>query len=253
MELWTPEHIRTLLPSLGVMLLVAVALRILLINKPLKIRLIPFQVLACIIVALEIGKQGLSLAQGYDLYYLPFHFCSLFIFVLPAMSFYKGKHTQTVYAITAGVSAAMFLLMLIYPNLIYGANNILAYTDEYISFHTVTFHNIVMMEFLLILLLELHTPANCELRALTFFTIGFCVVAATMAQLLKTNYANFYSCNIPVLEAVKNTMVGVLGAFWTQVLYVLIVATLHVLFVMMSYGLYRLARKAIRHKAPLAL
>ena len=77
MELWSQTHLRTLLPAIIGMLLLSALLRILLRNKPLKIRMIPFQALAVLLVLLEIGKQVLSLSRGYDLYHLPFHFCSM--------------------------------------------------------------------------------------------------------------------------------------------------------------------------------
>ena len=244
MELWTPEHTKTLLPALAGMVVLCVVLRLLLGKKSLKIRMIPFQIFAAIIVLLEIGKQAVSLSRGYDLYHLPFHFCSLFIFMLPLMAFYNGKHKQAVSCITTAVSAAMFLLMLIYPNLIYSAGNIQAFFDEYMSFHTVAFHNIVMLEFLLILVLDLHTPApKKELRNCVVFTVGFCAVSASMAQILKTNYANYYSCNIPVLENVRVNMQSVLGYVLTQILYILIVSALNILFVMLAYGFYRLVRR----------
>lgn len=243
MELWSAEHIRTLLPSLGVMFLIAGVLRLALGKKSLSIRMIPFKILACIIVLLEIGKQVLSIQRGYDLYHLPFHFCSLFLFTLPAMAFYKGKHQKAVGAITSAVCGSLFLLMLIYPALIYSGDNIKEFFTNYFSFHTVAFHNIVMLAFLLIVALDLHTPApKGETKAALFFTIGFCVISATMAQLLHTNYANYYSCNIAPLEAVRVSLQGTLGYGLTQVLYILIVSALNVVFVQLSYWTYRLLR-----------
>lgn len=244
MELWTLEHTKTLLPALVVMVLLALVLRITIGNKPLKIRMIPLQVLACILVALEIGKQVLSLQEGYDLYHLPFHFCSLFIFALPVMAFYRGTHQQTVFGVISALCAALTLLMLIYPNLIYSAANIGEFFTNFFSFHTVAFHNVVILFFVLIIALEVHTPApKGEPKAAMLVTVGFCVVSATMAQLLKTNYANYYSCNIPPLEAVRISLQGVLGYGFTQLLYVLIVSLLNILFVQGSYWVYRFLRK----------
>lgn len=249
MELWTMEHKMQLIPSLIAMVVICVLLRIFLGKKDRKIRMIPFQILACVIVLLEIGKQAVSLAKGYDLYHLPFHFCSLFIFMLPIMAFYKGKHRQAVTAVTTAICAALFLLMLIYPSLIYGAWNIKDYFKGYMDFHTVTFHNVVMLEFLLILVLDLHTPApKGEVKACIWFTVGFCVVSATMAQLLKTNYANYYSCNIPPLEAVRVSLQGIIGAIPTQILYILIVSALNVVFVYGAYWFYRLAKRLLTKK-----
>ena len=120
MELWTPEHIRTLIPAVLIMLLVAVGLRLWLGKKPLSARMIPLQICSVLLLLLEVGKQALSLRRGYDLYHLPFHYCSLFLFALPAMAFYRGKHRQTVNAVATALCMAMFLLLMIYPNLIYG-------------------------------------------------------------------------------------------------------------------------------------
>lgn len=244
MTLWTMAHAKTLLPALAAMLVTAAVLQILIGNKPLKTRMIPFQLLSCVLVVLEIGKQFLSLLQGYDLYYLPFHFCSLFIFALPLMSFYNGKHQSTVREITAALCAAVFLLMLIYPSLIYSASNIEHFFDDYFSFHTVAFHNIVMFEFILIVALRLYTPVpRHETKAIVLFTIFFCGTAAVMSQLLKTNYANFYTCNVPMFENLRLRLQGILGAGLTQLLYVTVVSVLHLLFVLLSYWAFCFLRR----------
>lgn len=240
MELWTPEHVRTLLPSLGIMLIISLGLRFALGNRSLKIRMIPIQIIACLLLLLEVGKQAFSLSQGYDLYHLPFHFCSLFLFVLPLMAFYRGKYRSTVNAICASICASLFLLMLIYPNLIYGAGNIQNFFTDYLSFHTVAFHNLVMLAGMLIVALQLYTfTPKGEVKAILLFTGGFCAVSASMAQILKTNYANYYSCNIPPLEEVRLSLQNILGYGFTQVLYVLIVSLLNLGFVLMCYWLCR--------------
>lgn len=249
MGLWTPEHAITLIPAIAVMLAIGIILRITIGDKPLRIRMIPFQILAVIAFLLEIGKQVVSLSRGYDLYHLPFHFCSLFIFMLPVMAFYKGKHRGAVTAITASISASLFLLMLIYPNLIYSAWNIRNFFGDYLDFHTVAFHNVAMLEFVLIIFLNLYTPERKrDIKAILVFISCFCVVSATMAQVLKTNYANYYSCNIPPLEAVRVSLQGVIGAVPTQILYVLIVSALNVLFVLMCYGICSLLSRLFKRK-----
>ena len=253
MELWTPAHTRTLIPALIVMFLLSALLRLALGKKDLSVRMIPFQILACIIVLLEVGKQVISLLRGYDLYHLPFHFCSLYIFMLPMMAFYKGKHRQAVQSITAAITASLFLLMLIYPNLIYSAGNIENYFHDYMDFHTVTFHNVVMLSFLLILTLDLHAPRRKgELKYSMWFIAGFCTVSASMAHLLKTNYANYYSCNIPLLETVRLNVENAIGAVPAKLLYILIVSSLNFLFVALSYGVYLLSKKLLRKKESVA-
>lgn len=249
MELWTKQHALTLIPSVVVMVLLTLLLRRWLGGKSHKIRMIPIQVIAVILLLLEAGKQGTSLYRGYDLYCLPFHFCSLFIFVLPAMAFYKGKYAQRVYGITAALCASVFALMLIYPNLIYGGGSVDAYFKDFMAFHTVTFHNLVMLAFLLIAALQLHTPApKGEVKAVLWFIVGFCVVSASMAYLLKTNYANFYHCNIPVLETVRLAVQEAVGKVPATILYVSIVSALNLVFVYGAYWLYRLLRDLFQNK-----
>ena len=244
MELWTKQHAVTLLPSVAAMIVLTLLLRRWLGDKTHKIRMIPIQIIAVVLLVLEAGKQGYSLYHGYDLYCLPFHFCSLFIFMLPAMAFYRGKYAQQVYAVTAALCASVFALMLIYPNLIYGSWNVDNYFKGYMDFHTVTFHNLVMLAFLLIPALRLHEPQpKGEVKAVLWFTVGFCVVSASMAHLLKTNYANYYTCNIPVLETVRLAAQEAVGALPAKLLYIAIVSALNVVFVYGSYWLYRLVRK----------
>lgn len=244
MELWTRDHAVTLLPTLTCMLVLAYFLRRLLIGRSDFLRMLPLRIIACMLVLLEIGKQGLSLCTGYDLYNLPFHFCSLFISAVPVMAFYTGKHRQTVRGVVCALCASMTLLLLIYPNLIYGAGSVQSYFESFMSFHTVTFHNLVMLCFILSIALEIHTPqAKGEGKCAVLFTLGFCVVSATMAQLLKTNFANYYSCNIPALEAVRLSMQQVLGYGLTQLIYVSILSVLTLLFVYGSYWAYRGLRR----------
>ncbi len=244
MELWTTAHTQTLLPAFVVMLAVAWLLHLLLGNKSHKIRMIPIQIIACLILVLEVGKQFYSFQHGYDLYHLPFHFCSLFIFMLPIMAFYRGKGKQTVYGITSALTMSVCVLMLIYPSLIYSAANIEEFFTNYLSFHTVAFHNLVMFAAILIPALKVHEPqkkgAN---KPLILFMLGFCAVSATMAQLLKTNFNNFYQCNIPPLELVRQAVETACGTTAAMIMYVLIVTVIDILFVLGSYQLYLLVRR----------
>ncbi len=204
---------------------------------------------ACIAFILEIGKQVISFSRGYDLYHIPLHFCSLFIFALPVMAFYKGKHRRTVTAVTTALCSALFSLMLIYPNIIYGEGSIRNFFTDYMSFHTVTFHNLVMLEFLLILFLNLHTPdIKKDAKYIILFTVCFCIAAASMSQIIKTNFANFYQCNVPVLESVRLSLQKSIGYALTQLIYVLINSILHIVFVFVFYCLYCLVSRLFRRK-----
>ena len=251
MELWTAAHAKTLPPALLAMIVIGIVLRLTIGRKTLKIRMIPLQIVAVLLVVLEIGKQYVSFKNGYDLYHIPLHYCSLFIFAVPAMAFYTGKGCEKVRAIGAGLCAAMAVLLLIYPSLIYGEWNIRAFFKAYLDMHTVAFHNLVLFAFVLILALDLHTPENNrEQKYPVWATVGFCVVSASAANAIQVNFANFYQCNIPPLEAVRVSLQGALGYTITQILYVCIVSALTVLFTWGAYWLYRLLRKFTAIKTP---
>lgn len=246
MGLWTAAHAKTLIPAIAVMLVLTYVLCRLLGKKEIKLRLLPLQIIACVLVLLEIGKQTVSMLRGYDLYHLPFHFCSLFIFALPALAFYKGKYVHAVYEVVSALCAALFLLMLIYPNLIYSAWDIENYFRDYMAFHTVTFHNLVMLAAMLLPALDIRSGKKRAWKAVILSTAAFCAVSATMAQLLKTNYANFYSCNIPVFETLRTSLQESIGYVPTQLLYILVVAALTILFVLLAYWLVCLVRTVLR-------
>ncbi len=249
MELWSEAHLKTLLPATIVMLVVAVILRLTIGKKPLHIRMIPIQIMAVVVVLLEIGKQVTSFLNGYDLYHIPLHYCSMLIFALPAMAFYKGKHSETVRAVAASLCMAMTLLTLIYPCLIYSAGNIENYWNGYLDFHTVTFHNLMIFATFCVLALDIYTPQpKGEQRAVILCVSIFCVISATMAQVLQTNYANYYSCNIPPLESVRLAVQATAGYVAAQLLYVLIVSVLNILFTLLSYWANRLVIRCIHPK-----
>lgn len=243
MVLWTQNHLYTLLPALILMVVFTALLRRFLGNKPHHIRMIPFKIITVILLLLEVGKQVVSFSRGYDLYVIPLHFCSLVLFTMPAMAFYNGKYAPTVRAITAAVCAAIFLLTAIYPQLIYDGSCVDRYFTDFMDFHTVTFHNLVMFAFLLIPALDLHdAPSKKDPKAVALFILGYCAISAPIAQILKVNFNNFYSCNVGPLEQLRLSMQAVLGYGLTQVLYVLIVVVLDILFTLMCYWLFRLFR-----------
>lgn len=251
MQLWTPAHLKTLLPALAVMVVLTAILHFALRHKPRRIRVIPLQIIAVLLLLLEVGKQICSFLQpqGYDLYHIPLHFCSLMLLALPALAFYRGKHAQLVSGVCCGLTAAVFLLTVIYPNLIYSVWDIENYFKNYFAFHTVTFHNLVLFAYMLLPALQLHTPGKREVRFSAAFVGIYCIVAGIASHLLKTNYNNLYSCNIPPLENLRVMIGEAIGYVPTQILYVLVVTVLDIAFVTGAYYFYRLCRKLLGKKA----
>ena len=245
MQLWTPEHAKTLLPALGVFLIISILLRLWLKNKPWQVRMIPIQVIAAILVLLEVGKQAISFSRGYDLYHIPLHFCSLVLFTLPAFAFYRGKYKNQVACISVVFVTAVFVLTAIYPDLIYGAGNITGYFEDYFNFHTVTFHNLVMLAFMLIVALDVYAPAKGDWKYPVIFIGVYCIVAGIVSHLIDTNFNNLYRCNIPPLETLRLSIVDMIGYAPTQILYVIVVTCLDMAFTFGAYHFFRLCRRLV--------
>ena len=206
--------------------------------------MIPIQIIAVLVFALEIGKQIASIVKGYDLYHIPLHFCSLFIFFLPLFAFYNGKGCEYIKSFTVTACAMMSILLLIYPNLIYGGENIIYIFRGYFDFHTVVFHNLVLFAFILMIALKLYKiKTKLDLKSLLFGFLAYCIVAAIMAQVLKTNFNNFYNCNIGPLAAVVDSIKASIGATLGQIIYVIIVIAINMGFAFLSYGVLRLLDK----------
>lgn len=241
MELWSQNHVKTLLPSFIVMIILGVILRIFLRKKPEKIRMIPFQICTVFLLVLEIIKQVKSFINGYDLYHIPLHFCSLFLYLLPLMSFYSGKHKDRVRAVTTTVCGALFMLMAIYPSVIYSGEAIAGTFNNFWDFHTTVFHTVATFTFVLIVCLDLHTPNfKKDMVSVLVFIAVYCVIAGSMAQILQTNFNNFYHCNVPPLEDLRVSLQSTLGYPLTQTLYVVIVSIVNLIFVTLAYNLFRL-------------
>ena len=254
MELWSPQHMKTLLPALIVMILVCIGLRAWLGKKDLKIRMIPLQIAAVLFLLLEAGKQIVSFSRGYDLYHIPLHFCSLILFTLPVMAFYNGKYAQGIRSVATAVCCAIFWLTAIYPCLIYSAGNIEGFCTDYLDFHTVAFHNLAMLAFLMILFLDLHTPSpNGEHKRIVIFLTTFCVIAAVVSQLLETNYAGFYHCNVPPIENIRVMLQPIIGYWPTQIIYVAGLTAVHFGFVIGFYCIYKAIRRLLTKKTPAAV
>ena len=68
---------------LAIIIIIAAILGVLLKKKSEKIRAIPLQIIAGVILVLEIIKQVMALIDGYSMWTFPLHYCSLFVFFFP--------------------------------------------------------------------------------------------------------------------------------------------------------------------------
>ena len=205
MTLWTPSHVKTIIPEFIVFAILAVCLWLLLRNKSETVRRIPLMVIAVTLVVMEIFKQIASFEEGvYDTYSLPFHYCSLFLYVLPLHAFYRGKHKGAVTAIAVSLSAAVIMSMLIMPEIIYSEYRITEYFDDYLNFHSVTFHGLVCLYFMIAVAMGLaRTDLVPSIKTVSVFLVVFELIAYPLAQILETNFHNLYEFEIEAFEEIR--------------------------------------------------
>ena len=244
MGLWTLTHLYQLLPTVFVFAVLSVVAAKTLGRLEKKYRYIPLQVIAVSLLVLEVMKQINNAKDGsYDLYALPFHYCSLFLYFLPFHAFYHGKHSHITDTVSLACLASMTLDMVIMPAVIYSDGNIKNYFEGFGDFHTVTFHNLIILYFLLTLALRLYDfRTRHDMKVISIALAIYVAIAATMSYTLKVNYHNLYKCNVGFIENIRLAVVEKIGVFGS-VLYVAIMFVLTILFAFAAYFLTRLAIK----------
>ena len=235
MGLWTKEHFYLIIPSFIVFIVFGVFLGKALKDKSEKVKYLPLQIITLVLLALEFMKQGYNLKGGYDLYALPFHYCSLFLYLLPFHSFYKGKYKKITDNMSLSCLASLFLFMLVMPDVVFSAGNIRGCFETFSSFHTVVFHLLVSLYFVLTVSLKLYNfDVKKDLKVTAIFLAIYVIIATIMSFSLKVNFHNLYKCNLGMVEDIRLKVMEAIGIFG-HILYVVILFFLTILFAYAAY------------------
>lgn len=245
MEFWTITHLLTIIPSFIIMIFISLIMRYFLINKPLEKRMIPIKIISVIIIIIEIGKQIYSISIGYNLYHIPLHFCSIFLYVLPLMAFYKGKHLDHVRSLACSTMTALLIGMLIIPSVIYSESRIKSFFTDYLSFHTVFFHNLVIFSLFITYFLDLHKPNGTKQETcfISLFGLGFVVLAATFSHILQTNFSNFLYTTVGFMNDLVIRLKEIYGTTIINIIYTISISILHILLMILTNYIYLLICK----------
>ena len=231
--MWTLTHAITIFPTFVVLFAFAFLIGHLLKGKSELVRTIPLQLIAMALILMEVIKQVKAMPDYADgrFFALPFHYCSLFLYILPLHSFCRVKPRPIIDALTVMLTASLFVNMFIMPANIYDANNIRNTFKEYGSFHTVIFHNLVCLYGMLTISLKAYKlNLKRDITVSLIFLVFYVVVATILSYSLKTNFHNLYECNIPFIREFLNMLKAAMKGFgWIiQVIYdvALFIATL---------------------------
>ena len=252
MGLWTFTHLYQLSITILIFIVLGVIAAKTIGKCKTQVKYIPLQVIAVILLVLEVMKQINAAKSGtYDLYALPFHYCSLFLYLLPLHAFYRGKYSHITDTAAFACLASLFFDMLIMPANIYSDGNIkncmrvFESFDYFGDFHTVIFHNLVLLYFVLTIALRLYKiNTKHDMKVMTVFLAIYVTIAAILSYSLKVNFHNLYKCNIGFIEDVRLAVVDAIGVFGT-ILYVVLLFILTILFAYAAYFLTRLIIKVV--------
>ena len=244
---WTPLHAYTLIPQFIVYAVIAFILSRALKDKDLETRLLPLKICTALLLLLEAAKQIMGIVTGYSTYWIPLHFCSLFLFIHPLACFYKGKHRDKFILLAGVVSTCLFLFMAVYPSIIYSDDAIRSMWNyltgrggSFFELHTVLFHGIGTFTFFLFIfqgLAKFNTKKDVPLVILTYGL--YCLIVGPLAQIIDTNFNNFVHSNAPFLENIRLNIINSAGAVLGQTVYVLIISAGTILVPLLAYFVLR--------------
>ena len=211
---YTEYDIRTLPTLFVVLLLAALMLAFLLRDKARWMRRIPTAAIALLLLFLEVLKQRWNLLGEFDAYLLPFHYCSLFVLVIPLAELCGERLSRIFRPAAAGMAFAVSVALYNCPSGIIG-NACETVGTYFRPTHSVLFHHLVMFYLLLVVALHLCTPCLRDILTVGGIGAGYAAMAIPLSHILDANYCNFLYSVLPPLEELRLT--------WGQAAYTLII------------------------------
>lgn len=125
-------------------------------------------------------------------------------------------------------------------NVIYSSERINTFFTDYLSFHTVFFHNIVIFALFLVLALDLHKPSGSRSEVIFVLIFGavFVSLAASASHILQTNYSNFLYSTVGIIKTLTENMKLAIGEVPTKIVYTSTLAVLHILLLVITDYLF---------------
>ena len=184
--------------------------------------------IAIAILVLEVAKQTKNLLNpdGYSLYALPFHYCSLFLLILPLHSFARGKFKKLVDGISFATLSSLFFVYIVVPTVLYPDSNFKTYFTSFGSFHTITFHHLVVLYlFLAIAFRAFDLKIKRDFPIIATFLSVFVIISTFFSYTLNTNYHNLLKSNVDIIEdlvrvPLNNALGGIGQAIYVGLMFV---------------------------------
>mgnify|MGYP005757725451 FL=1 len=199
---WTKDEIQIVPITLMVIIFLSVIINFCLRNKSEKVKRIPLLIITIIILILEVIKQIYNLVIGYNLWKLPLHFCSIFLFVFSFASFGKGTLRKIGDVISLSGGFAVLVAFLISPRNIIGnaCENVFANFDQ---FHTFTYHFLVFFYLFILIGSNLVQAKFSDIKYIITTVLGYAIIAIVAGYSLNVNFCSVLHNNYSFLEAIR--------------------------------------------------
>lgn len=197
------EADKTVLPLvLLVMVAVVAVLAFVLRHMSEHVRAIPTAIIAVVLIFIEIVKQRWNILGEFDLFYLPFHYCSLFLVVIPLAELCGTRMSRIFRPIATCMAFIVSVSMYVYPYGIMGRATEL-FGIAFKETHGFIFHHLIVLYFLFTVAMRLGKPRWRD--ALNVGLVGaiYCAIAIPIAYKLQTNYGNILDSVIPIMEDLR--------------------------------------------------
>jgi len=193
--MYTRDNLIAAAFALPIVIGLIIGLYFLLRKRSLKMQLIPFMVIAGLLIVMEIAKQIISIVNGYNFFHIPLHICSVFLFSFALAVFLKqgSRASKMFWALSLIVGSLVVALMLIGPNIILsGSINTSSATSLFMSIHTIVYHYILIVFVVLAFMFGFHKKLSFLdlMLGIAAFAV-FLIIAIIMSNVLDTNYSAF--------------------------------------------------------------
>lgn len=199
---WSSSQIVVLPFALIVVIALSVIISYLTHGKSELVRKIPLILVASVMLILEVIKQIYNIVIGYDLWTLPFHFCSMFLYFCPLASFFTGRAADFGRTVAFVCGTLFLLLFYINPTSIIGVacDNIFA---SFSTFHTFIYHHLIILFYLIMLISKLYQPTKWSFLYGALGIAIYGVVAIPLAHITNVNFCSLLYNSVPILENIR--------------------------------------------------
>ena len=226
---YSEYDVKVLPTVLAAIILVSVILAVALRRRNKRIRAIPTALIAVTMLFIEIVKQRWNFLGDQDPYILPFHYCSIFLLIIPLAELCGQRLSGIFRPIAACMAFSVSAGMYLFPQGILG-NACETFGVSFYRTHSFIFHHLLVLYFVLVVAMRLYEPRFRSVFIVGGVGLTYGIIATPIAHALNENYCNLLESAIPPMEELRIS--------YGQVSYTVILVVCLILGTMLGSALY---------------